>query len=58
MSKNHSFDTIINLMEEELKVLNNNGYRRYDNENLDYYICGYHYNQETDKILVDWEEEA
>jgi hypothetical protein len=58
VSKNHSFDTIINLMEEELKVLNNNGYRRYDNENLNHYISGYHYNQKEDKILVDWEEEA
>jgi hypothetical protein len=57
LSKNRAFDTIINLINEELKVLNNAGYKIYDGTNPVWYVAGYHYNQKEDKILVDFEEE-
>jgi hypothetical protein len=45
-------------MEEELKILNQNGYKRYDPTNEGWYIIGYHYNKDKDRIECDFAEEG
>lgn len=54
--KNKTFKLIMEALEANLKILNDNGFEIYDAENRDFYIESIEYNQEEDKIFVNFME--
>lgn len=54
---NQAFKTLIESINSQLEVLNKNGYKIHDAQNLDVFIGGIRYDDEDDMIKVDFEEE-
>jgi hypothetical protein len=54
----NAFNTIIELINTQLEVLSNNGYKIYDAENLDCCISKIRYDREDDLIKADFIEES
>ena len=51
-----AFETLIESINSQLKVLRKNGYKIYDCENLECFISGIRYDSEDDLIKFDLEE--
>ncbi|MCD2345777.1 MULTISPECIES: hypothetical protein [Clostridium] len=55
--KNKAFETIIDLINNQLSVLGQNGYKIFDAENPEFFIQRVRYDSEDDTIKFDTEEQ-
>lgn len=54
---NKAFETIVELINSQLSVLDQKGYKIFDAENPEYFISKVRYDKEDDAIKFDTEEQ-
>lgn len=54
---NKAFETIVKLINSQLSVLSQNGYKIFDAENPEFFIQRVRYDKEDDMIKFDTEEQ-
>lgn len=52
-----AFRLIIQLINQQISLLNSNGYKIYDADNQEFFISRIRYDKEEDKIKFDTEED-
>lgn len=52
-----AFKSLIDGVNAQIRILNENNLRVYDEENTEYFITGIEYNQEDDKLIFKTDED-